>query len=284
MSDKKNQLKKFINSHFADELIATIIILNAISLCLAASTRIYTQYGWWLDQFDHYCLGFFIVELFVRIYVNGFSFFKSRWNLFDTFIVLISILPHAGYFSVLRALRILRLVRLIRFFPKMQFLIISIRDAIPGMISVLFFLSLFFVIFSIVTFNLFKGMNGEYFSSITHTLVAMFQLMINDGWSEIVRPIQKTVPYANAFFICYLIVMRFTLLNLFFGLIINSVQSAARQESKNALAELKTNIEAVTQLETKNEITVEHKIDLLTEEIKSLKLALNKKAKKTSSH
>ena len=222
------------------------------------------------------CLAFFVVELFVRMYIGGLSFFKSRWNLFDTFIVLISVLPHAGYFSALRALRILRLVRLIRFFPQMQFLIVSVRNAIPGMISVLFFLSLFFIIFSIITFNLFKGMNGEYFSSISNTLIAMFQLMINDGWAEIVRPVQKIVPYANVFFVCYLIIMRFTLLNLFFGLIINSVQSAAREESKQALKSLQKNIDTVAELEIKNEITLEHKVDSLMKEIKSLKLMLKK--------
>lgn len=276
MSEKKNQLKNLMKSHFVDELIATVIILNAISLVLAASSRLYAHYGWWLDQFDHYCLVFFVVELFIRIYIGGLSFFKSRWNLFDAFIVLISVLPHAGYFSALRALRILRLVRLIRFFPRMQFLIMSVRDAIPGMLSVLFFLTLFFSIFSIITFNLFKGMNGDYFSSITHTSMAMFQLMINDGWAEIVRPIQKTVPYANVFFVCYLIVMRFTLLNLFFGLIINSVHAAARDESKNAIESLKTNIDEVAELEKANEIMLEHKVDSLMEEIKSLKLMLKK--------
>ncbi len=280
MSEKKNQLKKLINSQLADELIATVIILNAISLFLATSSRLYSHYGWWIDLFDHCCVIFFAIELAARIYVSGLSFFKSRWNLFDTFIVLISILPHAGYLSSLRTLRILRLVRLIRFFPKMQFLIVSVKDAIPGMLSVLFFLSLFFSIFSLLTFNLFKGLNGEHFSSITNTFVAMFQLMINDGWVEIVRPVQKIVPYANAFFICYLVVMRFTLLNLFFGLIINSVQSAARAESNQVIKNLKKNIDAAAELEIKNEITIEHKIDALMEEIKSLKLTLNKQDEK----
>lgn len=276
MSEKKNQLKKFMNSQLADELIAAVIILNAISLFLATSSRIYPQYGFWLDQFDYYCVLFFVVELVIRIYTSGSSFFKSRWNVFDTFIVIISVLPHAGYLSSLRSLRILRLVRLIRFFPKLQFLILSIKNAIPGMISVLFFLSLFFIIFSIISFNLFKNLNGEHFSTITNTLMSMFQIMINDSWKEIVRPLQQTVPYASAFFICYLIVMKFTLLNLFLGLIISAVQAAAREESKQALKSLQRNIDVVAELETKNEVTMEHKVDLLMEEIKSLKLILNK--------
>ncbi len=276
MPAKKNQLKKFMDSQFADELIAAVIILNAISLFLATSSRLYSQYGFWLDQFDYYCVLFFVVELATRIYTSGSSFFKSKWNLFDTFIVIISVLPHAGYLSSLRSLRILRLVRLIRFFPKLQFLILSIKNAIPGMISVLFFLSLFFLIFSIISFNLFKDLNGEHFSSITNTLTSMFQIMINDSWKEIVRPLQQAVSYATAFFICYLIVMKFTLLNLFLGLIISAVQAAAREESKQTLKNLKKDINVTTEPEVKNEIALENKIDMLTEEIKSLKLILNK--------
>lgn len=276
MSAKKNQLKKFMNSQFADELIATVIILNAISLFLATSSRLYSQYGFWLDQFDYYCVLFFVIELLIRIYTSGLSFFKSKWNLFDTFIVIISVLPHAGYLSSLRSLRILRLVRLIRFFPKLQFLILSIKNAIPGMISVLFFLSLFFLIFSIISFNLFKDLNGEHFSSISNTLTSMFQIMINDSWKEIVRPLQQAVSYATAFFICYLIVMKFTLLNLFLGLIISAVQAAAREESKQTLKNLKKDINVTIETEVKNEIALESKIDLLMEEIKSLKLILNK--------
>ncbi|MDP4724960.1 MAG: ion transporter [Alphaproteobacteria bacterium] len=210
------------------------------------------------------------------MYTSGSIFFKSKWNLFDTFIVIISVLPHAGYLSSLRSLRILRLVRLIRFFPKLQFLILSIKNAVPGMISVLFFLSLFFLIFSIISFNLFKDLNGEHFSSISNTLTSMFQIMINDSWKEIVRPLQQAVSYATAFFICYLIVMKFTLLNLFLGLIISAVQAAAREESKQTLKNLKKDINVTIETEVKSEIALESKIDLLMEEIKSLKLILNK--------
>lgn len=277
MSQKKSQLKKFMNSQSADEIVATIIILNALSLFLATSSRLYAQYGWWLDQFDHYCLFFFVCELFVRIYTSGLSFFKSRWNLFDTFIVIISILPHAGYLSALRSLRILRLVRLIRFFPKLQFLILSIKNAVPGMLSVLFFLSLFFIIFSIISFNLFKNLNGSHFSSITNTLMSMFQIMINDSWKEIVRPLQEVVSYASAFFICYLIVMKFTLLNLFLGLIISAVQAAAREESKQAFKNLKNSKEPNESAE-KCTITLEHKVDTLMEEIRAIKSMLNKQS------
>lgn len=276
MSNLKSQLKKLVNSQSADEIIATIIILNALSLFLATSSRLYAQYGWWLDQFDHYCLLFFVVELLIRIYISGVSFFKSKWNLFDTFIVVIAILPHAGYLSALRSLRILRLVRLIRFFPKLQFLILSIRNAVPGMLSVLFFLSLFFIIFSIISFNLFKNLNGEHFSSITNTLMSMFQIMMYDSWKDIVRPLQLVAPYASSFFICYLIVMKFTLLNLFLGLIISAVQAAAREESNQALKSLKQSHDSVEMLEVKNASALEHKVDSLMEEIKSLKLMLNK--------
>ncbi|MES2253280.1 MAG: ion transporter [Pseudomonadota bacterium] len=260
-----------MTSNLADELIATVIIINAVSIFLATSSYMSEHYGWLLEKIDHYALIFFSIELLIRLYIERIKFFKSGWCLFDTFIVLISIPPQMGYLTTLRALRILRLVRLIRFFPKMQFLIVSMKDAIPGIVSVSFFLMLFFSIFSILAFHLFKGVNEEYFLSISHTLMSMFQLMINDGWAEIVRPLQKTMPYANLFFISYIVVMKFMLLNLFFGLIINSIQHSARAENRKNMKILTTNIEVATELEAKIEVTLEHKVDVLMHEIQTLK-------------
>jgi len=274
MPQEKNQLKKFMASDLADELIAGVIIINAISLFLATSAHMIQNYGWLLETIDHYSLIFFSFELLVRLYIERMRFFRNGWCLFDTFIVLISIAPHMGYFKTLRALRILRLVRLIKFFPKMRLLMLSMKDAIPGIISVSFFLMLFFLVFSIISFHLFRDLNEIYFGSIGRTLMSMFQLIIGEGWGDMVRPIQKVLPYSGLFFIVYVVIMKFMFLNLFFGLIINSIQISTAEENKKNMEIMTTNIEATTELETKIEVTLEHKVDVLLHEIQTLKLLI----------
>ena len=276
MSTTKKRLETFIESHFVDELVAIVIIINAIALFAATSIHINDHYGWWLEKIDQCALAFFMVELGVRIYIKRLRFFKGGWNLFDLFIVILAIISQTGYFTVLRALRILRVVRLVRLFPKMTFLIASIKDAIPGIVSISCFISLFYFIFSVVAFNLFRYIGAEYFNTIGHTLMTMFQLLLYDNWSAVVRPVQEKIPYSNLFFIIYIVVMKFTLLNLFIGLIINSMQTAARRENKRAMEMLTSNIEAATELETKIETTLENKVDALMLEIKSLRILLNK--------
>jgi voltage-gated sodium channel len=106
--------------------------------------------------------------------------------------------------------------------------------------------------------------------------MTMSQLLVYDNWSGVVGPIQEKIPYSNLFFIIYIVVMKFALLNLFMGLIINSMQIAARRENKRAMEMLTSNIEAATELETKIEATLENKVDDLMAEIKSLRILLNK--------
>ena len=274
MSEKRNRLATFIESQRADEIVTSIIIINAIFLFLSTSSYMNQHFGWWLEKIDDFALTFFICELAIRIYSLRLAFFKSSWNLFDAFVILISILPQTEFCTAIRALRILRVIRLIRFFPQLNFLLTALRKSIPGIISIVSFLGLFFFIFSIIAFNMFKGVSPA-FHTIGHTLLSMFQL-INDNFADIVTPLTKQMPYSGVFFIVYTIIMKFTLLNLFFGLIVNSMQNATEEDHKKSMDILQSNIDAATDLETKIEKSLETKVDLLTAEIQSLKMLLNR--------
>jgi voltage-gated sodium channel len=207
------------------------------------------------------------------------NFFKNSWNYFDAFIVIIALIPNTGYLTVLRALRILRLVRLIRIFPRMTFLIASLKDSVSGIVSVFLFISLFFSLFSFIAFNLFKTANVEYFGTMGLTIQTMFQIMSSEGWEQVIRPIEAKIPYSNLFFITYILLMKFTLLNLFLGLILNSMQAASRRENRMAIEKLSTNLEVATELETKIEVTLEKKVDVLMSEIQTLRKLLAEKSK-----
>ena len=276
ISKKKNSIENFIESHLADELFAAVIIINAAALFMMTSPYLYEKYGFWLEKIDQYALIFFMCEVTIRMWVKKADFFRCSWNIFDLLIIIISILPQTGFLTVLRAFRILRVVRLVRFLPNMQFLLMSLRSAAPGVLSIIFFMSLSFLIFSLIAFNLYSEVESKCFITITETLHTMLQLILDINWINIIKPIEIQFPHSNYFFVFYIVVMKFTLLNLFFGLIINSMQSASEKESKNTVDILKTNIEAATIIETEMERNLEHRVDTLTEEIKSLKAMITK--------
>lgn len=272
MHKRYYQLQKIMENQRTNEIVTCVILLNGLSLLLATSSYMTDHFSWLLNKIEDFSVIFFITEITARCFVMRLRFFKSAWNVFDLLIMIISIIPATGYFTVLRTLRILRLVRIIRFFPKMHFLITSIDRAIPGMISISSLLLLFFIVFSIISFHLFKDIGAQYFGTIDNTMFTMFQIMMNDNWAGIVRPLMEKMPYSNLYFIGYTVIMKFTLLNLFFGLIINSMQAESRKESKTAVNKL---IKTTEMNEKKIEATLEAKIDILTAEIQSLRTLIN---------
>ena len=153
--------------------------------------------------------------------------------------ILVSVISTFPALSAFRVVRIIRVMRLISIFPQMRMVISAIYMAIPGILSVTCLLFMMFYIFSVLAYNLFHGINPELFSSLGGSMYTLFQLMLCDEWSAITRPILDEMPYSWLFFIPFIVIMTFSMLNLFFGLIVNAMQRAADKENEEALAKRK---------------------------------------------
>jgi len=232
MLKRDNKLELFLESNKGHEFLGILILLNAViwGLQTLAWDR-HPDIFYVLHLSDDILLGVFLTELAVRIYASGFRFFEKGWNLFDAFVILIALAPSTGPLLILRTLRLLRVERLISLFPKMRIVVSSISRAIPGILSVAGILLLSFYVASIIAFNLFAS-DVEHFGSLSRTMFTLFQLMLGDDWGNIIRPLLQTHPHCYLFFIPFMILMTFTVLNLFFGLIVNSMQEAAEEEDK----------------------------------------------------
>ncbi len=82
-----------------------------------------------------------------------YSFFKDPWSLFDFFVVAISLVPTSSGFEILRVLRVLRLFRLITAVPQMRKIVSALISVIPGMLSVIALMTLFFYILQLCQHN-----------------------------------------------------------------------------------------------------------------------------------
>ncbi len=266
MLAKESKLERFLDSDRSHEWLAFLIIINAAVLGLETIESVRNAIGTQLYYIDHALLYFFLAELIVRVIAYGPRFFKDGWNVFDAFVILIALVPTGGAFSSLRALRILRVMRLISLFPQMRIVVSSVLKAVPGIISVAGILLLMFYIVSIIAHNLFATASPSYFGTLGGLMYTLFQLMLADDWGNVTRPILETHPHAYLFFIPFVILMTFTVLNLFFGLIVNAMQGAAEEENA-ALekAEDKKNDDSILAL--KNELT---KVQKQLVEIKEL--------------
>ncbi|MFF5206106.1 ion transporter [Streptosporangium sp. NPDC000396] len=225
-------------SRFQHAIIA-VIVINAATLGLETSTTAVEHYGTALTIVDHLALYIFMVELIVKIYVYRREFFRDPWNLFDTAIVAISLLPTAGGLSVLRALRILRALRLISVVPSLRKVVTALLSAVPGMTSIVLLLGLVLYVAAVMGTKLYHATAPEYFGDLPTSLFTLFQMMTGDAWSDITRKVMAEHPSAWIFFVLFMLVCTFVVLNLFIAVVVSAMDEEHAEESVQATHDLR---------------------------------------------
>ncbi|WP_375698734.1 ion transporter [Pseudophaeobacter sp. TrK17] len=211
--------------------IMAVIMVNAVTLGLETSQVAMARAGELIHLIDKICLGVFIVEILLKLIVRRFKFFLSGWSLFDFVIVGIALVPGAQGFSVLRALRILRVLRVISVAPSLRRVVEGFVTALPGMGSVFLLMAIIFYIGSVMATKLFGASFPQWFGTLGQSGYSLFQIMTLESWSMgIVRPVMEVYPHAWAFFVPFIMVTTFAVVNLLVGLIVNSMQDAHSAE------------------------------------------------------
>ncbi|GAB4268490.1 MAG: hypothetical protein Kow0013_19280 [Pararhodobacter sp.] len=211
--------------------IIAVILFNAAILGLETSEKAMALAGPLILALDAACLAIFVVELALKIYARGFAFFRNGWNLFDLVIVGVALVPAGHSFSVLRALRILRVLRVLSVSPSLRRVVEGFVRAIPGMGSVFLLIAIIFYIGAVMATELFGATFPEWFGSLGRSAYTLFQVMTLESWSMgIVRPVMEIHPQAWMFFVPFIIVTTFAVVNLLVGLIVNSMQEAHERE------------------------------------------------------
>ena len=231
----KNKIKIIIESNITTTVITILILLNAVILGLETDAYFSNNFGVILNWADKSILILFSFELLLKFYVYRMKFFHSGWNIFDLIIVIIAWLPTSGALTVLRALRILRVLRLISVVPQLRRVVSAIGYSIPGMVSVVGVLGLIFYVASVLATKLFgihpDPFMQEWFGSIGASAYTLFQIMTLESWSMgVVRPTMELFPWAWAFFIPFIIITSFAVLNFFIGIIVDSMQIAQKDD------------------------------------------------------
>ena len=217
--------------------ITAVIVINAITLGLETSPTAMDAAGPLLLAIDAAALWIFTVEIALKLWVYRSRFFHDGWNLFDFAIVAIAWLPASGPLAVLRALRIVRVLRLVSIVPQMRAVVGALLKALPGMASIIAVLALVFYVGAVMATKLYGAAFPDWFGSVGASMYSLFQIMTLESWSMgIVRPVMEVHPGAWLFFVPFIVVTSFTVLNLFIALIVNSMQSL-QAETRQTLRE-----------------------------------------------
>ncbi len=237
MTGLRARAQAWVEGRRVTAAITVLILINAVTLGLETDHAVMAVYGEWLLAIDLAILWVFTLELALKLYAYRLGFFKSGWNIFDLLIVGIAWVPASGNLSVLRALRVLRVLRLISVVPQLRRVISAIGHSIPGMVSVVGVLGLIFYVSAVLATKLF-GMHPdpnmqEWFGSISASAYTLFQVMTLESWSMgIVRPTMALFPWAWLFFLPFIIITSFAVLNFFIGIIVDSMQIAQKMEAE----------------------------------------------------
>ncbi len=266
--DARTRVAGFINLPLVQRAILALILINAVTLGLETSLDIMARFGHGIHFLDKAILAVFVVEIALRLYVHRWSFFRDPWSVFDFLVVGIALVPATGQFSVLRALRVLRVLRILTIVPSMRRVVGALLGAIPGLASIGLVLLLIYYVFAGIATNLFATAFPEWFGNLGRSFYTLFQIMTLESWSMgISRPVMEQFPYAWGFFIVFILIATFTMLNLFIAIIVNAMQTFSEGEHQDTVS-------AVEQAREHIEADLHTEVRALRSEIAELKLLL----------
>ncbi|WP_421991976.1 ion transporter [Roseococcus sp.] len=258
--DIRSRVARLVLSPRFQYVITGLILLNAVTLGLETSATAMASIGPALSLIDDVLLWLFTAEIGLRIYAFRGRFFRDPWGLFDLAVVGVAWLPGSGPLSVLRALRVLRVLRLISVVPSLRHVVEAMLGALPGMGSIVLLMALIFYVFAVMATKLFGEAMPEQFGALGESLFTLFQLMTLDDWANIVKPAMEAVPLALVFFLPFIILSTFVVLNLFIGVIVDSIQTLREDRDRGEIV-----AEEVAKGEERREIR------LLVQEVRALR-------------
>jgi len=260
--------------------IFVLILFSAIIIGIETYSGIASEHKFILAFLDKLIISIFALEIGLKIISNGkrpWDFFSDPWNVFDFLIVAVCLIPSVDthFFAVLRILRVLRIMRMITFLPKLRILIGALLKSIPSMGYIIMLIAILFYVYAIVGVFVFGASDPMHFGDLHHTLVTLFKVLTLEGWTDIMNThiygpgsngnMQIISIWPFLYFASFILIGAMIIMNLFIGVIMNSMQ-----ESQN---ELSQELKEIKFQDIKSEELYIHlmsKIDELRNEIQSL--------------
>jgi len=235
---------KIAKNKWFTNFIIGVILFNTILMGISTIKSLNDTAKNILNVIDLICLSIYIIEMIIKMLAyNFFGYFKSLWNIFDFFIVIISVLmlySIGSSMQVLRSLRIFRSLRSLRglkmisSIDELQKIISSIGKSLPGISWTSFLMILIYYIFSIIGVTEFGEEFPDWFGTIPKSMYTLFQVMTLESWSMgISRPVMEKFNFAWLYFIPFVIISSFIIMNVVVGIVVNSISEVAESKEKN---------------------------------------------------
>ena len=234
-------LRKVIDGKVFQGIILFVIIFNSIIMGIETIKNLSEGAVNVLATINAVCLWIFILEIIVKLLAYGLEYFKDPWNWFDVVIVGVSMASGLAFMSAFRAVRVLRVLKslkalrgtkLIGSVKHLQVIINAIIKSIPSILWTGILLILIYYIFALIGVNLFGEAFPAWFGTIGKAMYTLFQVMTLESWSMgISRPVMEVYSYAWAYFVPFVLLSSFVVMNVVVGIVVNAI-SEVTAESK----------------------------------------------------
>lgn len=226
--------QRVVSARWFEPLMIGLILFNGVLIGLETSEALLRDYGDLLHLGNHLVLGVFIAEAALKITAVAPRFgryFGNGWNLFDFSIVVLSLVPATEEFAlVARLVRILRVLRLVSAVPQLRLIVSTLVRSIPSMGHVILLMSIIFYIYAVTGLHLFRAADPEHWGTLGASLLTLFQIVTLEGWVELMEVASKAHAWAWIYFVSFVLIGTFVVLNLFIAVVINNLESSKAAE------------------------------------------------------
>ena len=221
------------------QIVVTVVILLS-SVIVGIGTYDFTDdlFINSLSVMDISITVFFVIEILIRFFAEKrkVDFFKDGWNIFDSIIVVSSLIPTAGTsVMVLRLLRLARLLRVISFIPELRFVIEALIESLKKSVYVLILIFILLYIYAVAGVILFEKVEGGRFEELGEALLALVQIMTLSSWETLMLPITDVYPYAWIYFVSFVVFSSIIVLNLFVAILVDVVAERRKRLSADPI-------------------------------------------------
>lgn len=231
-------LANLVDSERFQIFIGSIIVANAIVLGMETYSGLMQDYGSILTTLNTAFYLVFLAELITRIASYGlrpWNFFRDGWNIFDFIVIGGALIPAVReQATVLRLLRLARIVRLMRFLPDARVLILTITKATPSVLSMAVLTILLLFIYGIVGWTLFGEAMPEQWGNVGTAMLTLFVLLTLENFPTYLADASAISPWATVFFLSYVLLAAFIIVNLLIGVVISAMERAREEEAAAA--------------------------------------------------
>jgi voltage-gated sodium channel len=181
---------------------------------------------------------FFLIELTVRFLgeSNKREFFKSGWNIFDTMIVSISLIPidESELVFLGRLIRIFRVLRMISIIPELRLLVNSLLRALPQLGYVALLMFIIFYIYAAIGNSLFQEIDPTLWGNIAISLLTLFRVMTFEDWTDVMYATQAVYWWSWVYYLSFIFLTAFAFLNMIIGIVVKVLEEEHRAEEAAA--------------------------------------------------